>query len=111
MTGPPDMMVGAPIVLGAQPEQTGELRYEIRWPDGERLVSRFNRSVDAHKAQLLVEGGICEWKKSPTGILRYLKMKRSPSVKMFAGILAQGNFTTTQTGNLHEHIDSKRKGL
>ena len=89
-------MVGAPIVPGAQAGPTGELRYEIRWPDGRRLVSRFNRSVDAHKAQLLVEGDICEWKKSPTGISRYLKMKRSPSVKKFAGMLAQGNFTTTQ---------------
>ena len=102
MTGPPDMMVGAPIVLGAQPEQTGQLRYEIRWPDGERLVSRFNRSVDAHKAQLLVKvaSGMEE---KPDRHFAISQDEAQPSVKMFAGILAQGNFTTTQTGNLRTH--------
>ncbi len=110
MTSPPAPTVGASIVPRAQPGPTAEV-YEVRWSDGRRLVSRLCRSVDAHQAKLLVEGDICEWKKSPTGIPRYLKMKRSPSVKKFATMLAQGNFTITTSGNLHEHIDSKRKGL
>jgi hypothetical protein len=67
--------------------------------------------VDERQAQLLLDGGICEAVRSPTGILRYLKIRRSPSVKKFASILAQGNFTITTTGNLHEHISSKAKGL
>jgi hypothetical protein len=83
--------------------------YEVRWPDGRRFDSR--RTIDARQAQLLVQGGICEEVRSPTGILRYLKIRRSPSVKKFASYLAQGNFTTTTTGILHEHISSKRKGL
>jgi hypothetical protein len=38
-------------------------------------------------------------------------MRRNAPMKKFASILAEANFTTTQTGNLHEHIESKRKGL
>ena len=101
-------LMPASTVLGAQPEQTGNV-YQVRWPDGRRFDSR--RRIDIHQAQLLVDGGICEWVKSPTGIPRYLRMKRSPSVKQFATMLAQGNFTTTTSGNLHEHVESKRKGL
>ncbi len=82
--------------------------YDVRWPDGRRFDSR--RQVDARQAQLLVEGGICDEVRSPTGILRYLKLRRNQP-KGFASILAQANFTTTTTGILHEHIDSKRKGL
>ena len=62
-------------------------------------------------ATLLVEGGVCEEIRSPTGILRYLKMRRNPPIRKFASILAQADFTTTNTGNLHEHMESKRKGL
>ena len=92
-------------------EQTGEpRRYEVRWPDGRRLLSRFTRDVDAHQAQLLVENKICEAVRSPTGILRYLKLRRNPPAN-FASILAQANFTITTTGNLREHISSKTKGL
>jgi len=32
-------------------------------------------------------------------------------MKKFASIMAQADFTTTQTGNLREHAESKRKGL
>jgi hypothetical protein len=66
--------------------------------------------VDAHQAKLLVEGNICEWKESPTGILRYLKLRRNPPAN-FASILAQANFTITTSGNLHEHVISKGRGL
>ena len=106
MTGPPDSPVSAqsPGTAG----QTGEL-YEVRWPDGRRFDSR--RKVTEHQARLLVEGGVCEKVLSPTGILRYLRMRNSPSMKKFASIVADANFTTTQSGNLHEHIQSKRKGL
>jgi hypothetical protein len=67
--------------------------------------------VNEHQAKLLVEGGICDEKRSPTGVLRYLKMRRSPPAKKFASILAQADFTTTRTANLIEHTQSKRKGL
>ena len=40
-----------------------------------------------------------------------VRMRRNAPMKKFASILAEANFTTTQTGNLHEHIESKRKGL
>lgn len=83
--------------------------YDVRWPDGRRLDSR--RQVDERQARLLVEGSICDAVRSPTGILRYLKMRRNPSVTKFASILAQGNFTITTTANLHEHISSKEKGF
>jgi hypothetical protein len=110
MNHSPPAVMPASTVLGAQPEQTAELRYEVRWSDGRRLVSRLARSVDAHQAKLLVEGKICEWKDSPSGIPRYLKLRRNPPAN-FASILAQANFTITTTGNLREHISSKAKGL
>ena len=67
--------------------------------------------MNEHQARLLVEGGICDEVRSPTGVLRYLKMRRSPPVRKFASILAQADFTTIRTANLNEHIKSKRKGL
>ncbi len=89
--------------------QIGELcGYEVRWPDDRRFDSR--RRIDEHQARLLVEGGICKEVRSPSGILRYLMLHR-PSVKKFATILAQGNFTIATSGNLHEHVISKGKGL
>lgn len=88
--------------------QIGEV-YEVRWPDGRRFDSR--RKVTESEARLLIEGGVCDAIRSPTGILRYLRMRRNPPIKKFASILAQADFTVIQTGNLHEHIESRRKGL
>lgn len=106
MTGPPAITPASTTSPGA----TGQLGkvYEVRWPDGRRFDSR--RRVDERHAHLLVDGGLCEEVRSPTGILRYLKLRRKPSANFFS-ILAQVNFTTTNTGNLHEHISSKAKGL
>jgi hypothetical protein len=106
MTGPPTgkPATESPGVAG----QRGEL-YEVRWPDGSRFDNR--RKVDECQARLLVEAGVCVEKRSPTGILRHLKMKRNPPMKRFASLLAQADFTTTRKGNLQEHIASKRKGL
>ena|SRR5712691_539257 len=106
MTGPP-----AARPMSTSPGAAGLIEevYEVRWPDGRRFDSR--RRVNDRQARLLVEGGVCDEVRSPTGILRYLRMRRTPSVKNFASIVAQVNFTTTLTGNLHEHIASKRKGL
>jgi hypothetical protein len=106
MTGPP--AARPPSKFPGLAGQIGEV-YEVRWPDGRRFDSR--RTVSEYQARLLVEGGVCEEKRSPTGILRYLRMRRNAPMKKFASILAEANFTTTQTGNLHEHIESKRKGL
>ena len=86
----------------------GEL-YEVRWPDGRRFNSR--RKVTEYQARLLVEGGVCDEVRSPSGILRYLVMRRNASLKKFASLQAQANFTTTSTGILYEHVASKRKGL
>ena len=83
--------------------------YEVRWPDGRRFDGR--AKVNEFQARILVESGVCDEVRSPTGILRYLKMRRNPPMKKFTSIMAQANFTTTQTGNLHEHTESKRKGL
>jgi len=88
--------------------QIGEV-YEVRWPDGRRFDCR--RKVTAYEARLLIEGGVCDGIRSPTGILRYLRMRRNPPMKKFASVLAQADFTTIQRGNVHEHIESKRKGL
>ena len=106
MTRPPALgpLSKSPGLAG----QIGEL-YEVRWPDGRRFDSR--RKVTEHQARLLVEGRLCEEVRSATGILRYLKMVRNPPLKRFASIVAEANFTTTQTGALHEHIASMRKGL
>jgi hypothetical protein len=106
MTGPP--VARPPSKSPGLAGQTGEV-YEVRCPDGRRFDSR--RKVSEYQARLLVEGGVCEEVRSPTGILRYLRMRRTPPMKKFAGILAEANFTTTQSGGLHEHISSKRKGL
>jgi hypothetical protein len=106
MTGPP--AAKPPAKSPGSAGQIGEV-YEVRWPDGRRFDCR--RKVNDYQARLLVEGGVCEEVRSPTGILRYLRMRRNPPMKKFASILAEANFTTTQTGNLHEHIESKRKGL
>jgi hypothetical protein len=106
MTGPP--AARPPSKFPGLAGQIGEV-YEVRWRDGRRFDSR--RKVTEDQARVLVEGGVCEPVLSPTGILRYLKMRRNPPMKKFASILAEANFTTTQTGNLHEHIESKRKGL
>jgi hypothetical protein len=89
--------------------QTAEVFYEVRWPDGRRFDSR--RKINAHQARLLVGAAVCDEVRSPTGILRYLRIRHNAPMKMFANILAQASFTTTQTGNLYEHIASKRKGL
>jgi hypothetical protein len=75
-------------------EQTGELCAYIRWPDGSPLNLR--RPVSVRQAELLASAGICELIKSPTGIPRYLRMKRNPPVKRFASILAQDNFTVIE---------------
>jgi hypothetical protein len=106
MTDPP---VARP--LPKSPGASGQIGdvYAVRWPDGRRFDSR--RTVNEHQARLLVEGGICDEVRSPTGILRYLRMRRHAPLSRFASVLAQANFTTAQTGNLHEHIASKRKGL
>jgi hypothetical protein len=88
--------------------QIGEL-YEVRWPDGRRFDSR--RKMNAHEAKLLVDGGVCAEVRSPTGRLRYLKLRRTPSLKKFATILAQADFTTTKTGILYQHTESRKKGL
>jgi hypothetical protein len=106
MTGPPATRLNSksPGVAG----QAGEV-YEIRWPDGRRFDSR--RKVNEHEAQLLVDGGMCTQVRSPSGLLRYLKLKRNPPLKKFASILAQADFTTTTTGVLHEHTESRKKGL
>ncbi len=69
---------------------------EIRWADGSRFGGR--RSVSLREAQLLVEGGICAEVRSPTGLLRYLKMRRNPPLKKFASVLAQADFTVTTIG-------------
>jgi len=105
MNGPPARLATkSPGASG----RIGEL-YEVRWPDGRRFDSRHR--VSEHQAQLLVEGGLCDEVRSPTGILRYVRMRRNPPTKKFVCLLAQGNFTTIKTGNLQEHIASKRKGL
>jgi hypothetical protein len=107
LTGPPGIRPFAstsPSVIGQLPEV-----YEIRWPDGRRFSNR--RKVTAHEAHLLVQGCICDEVRSPTGILRYLRMRRNPPMRMFASLLAQADFTVTRTANLHEHKESKRKGL
>jgi hypothetical protein len=88
--------------------QMGEV-YEVRLPDGRRFDIR--RKVTERQGQLLVDARICHEVRSPTGILRYFKMHRTPPVKKFACFLAAANLTTIQTGNLYEHISSKRKGL
>ena len=106
MTGPP--AARPPSKFPGLAGQIGEV-YEVRWPDGRRLDSR--RKVSEHQARLLVENGVCEEVRSPTGILRFLRMRRNPPLKKFASLLADASITTTRTGNLHEHIDSKRKGL
>jgi hypothetical protein len=107
VSGPPAAASASTTSPGAA-GHTGEV-YEVRWASGGQVDPR--RRVDERQAQLLVEGGVCDEVRSPTGILRYLKMRRSPSVKKFASIVAQGNFTITTTGNLHEHISSKAKGF
>ena len=106
MTGPP-----APRALSKSPGLAGQMGevYEVRWPDGRRFDSR--REVTGHQARLLVDSGICDEVRSPTGRLRYLRMRRNPPMKRFANLAAQANFTTTQTGNLHEHIECKSKGF
>src|SRR5689334_14074566 len=108
MTGPPATPTAptSPSAVG----QVAELRlYDIRWPDGRRFDSR--RPVTAEQARMLVAGGICDEQRSPTGILRYLRLRRNPAGNRFASVLAQADFTTTKTGNLHEHVNSKRRGL
>jgi hypothetical protein len=106
MTGPPAArpMSTSPGAAGL----IGEV-YEVRWPDGRRFDSR--RRVSAHEAQLLVDGGICAEVRSPSGLLRYLKLKRNPPLKRFASILAQADFTTTTAGILHQHTESMKRGL
>ena len=106
MTGPPAAkpVIESPGIAG----QIGEV-YEVRWPDGRRFDSRHKVTPD--QARLLVQAKICDEKRSPTGKLRYLMMRRNPSLKRFASVLAQANFTTVATGNLQEHVASKRKGL
>jgi hypothetical protein len=107
MTDPP---AARPLTLSpGTAGQIGELYLEVRWPDGRRLDSR--RKVSEHQARLLVENSVCEEVRSPTGILRFLRMRRNPPLKKFASLLADASITTTRTGNLHEHIESKRKGL
>jgi hypothetical protein len=101
-------MVALPKSPGAA-GQTKEVFIEVRWSNGRRFDSR--RRVNEHQAQLLVKAGICDEVRSPTGILRFLKMRRSPPANKFATILAAADFTTTRTANLHEHIQSKKKGL
>jgi hypothetical protein len=106
MTGPP--AARRPSKSPGAAGLIGEV-YEVRWPDGRRFDSR--RKVNETQARLLVEGGICEEVRSPTGILRHLRMRRNPPMKKFGSILAEADFTTTQTGNVYEHIESKGKGL
>ena len=57
----------------------------LRSPDGRRLDGR--KQVTKDQARLLVEGRTCDEVRSPTGILRYIKMRRAPSLKKFADIL------------------------
>lgn len=107
MTGPP-----AAKPASESPGEAGlvgEVYLEVRWPDGRRFDSR--RRVTVNQARMLVDGGICDEVRSPTGLLRYLKMRRNPPMTRFATILAQADFTTTQTGILHEHIETKKRGL
>lgn len=78
----------------------GEPRFDVRGPDGNRFG---RKQVTEHQARLLVAGGVCDEKRSPKGLLRYLQMRRSPSMKKFAQILAQSDFTISKTGNLYEH--------
>lgn len=104
---------GLPSTAAARPTpgatgRIGEV-YGVRWPDGRRFDNR--RKVTEYQARLLVEGGVCDEVRNPSGILRYLVMRRNAPVKKFVSLLAQADFTTTQTGNLHEHTASKRKGL
>ena len=107
MTGPPARSgkPTSPSAVGPVPD----VSLEIRWPDGRPFDSR--RKVNEDQARLLVKGGVCDEVRSPTGILRYLKLRRNPPLKKFLSLQAQANFTTTQTGNLHEHVRSKQKGL
>lgn len=107
MNGPEPATAPASTTSPGAAGQTGNV-YQVRWPDGRRFDSR--RRVDEHQARLLVDGGVCDEVRSPTGILRYLKLRRNPSSN-FASILAQANFTITTTGNLREIISSKAKGL
>ena len=106
MTGPP-----AARPMSTSPGAAGLLGevYEVRWPDGRRFDSR--RRVNAHQVQLLIESGMCDEVRSPTGLLRYLKLRRNPPLKKFTSILAQADFTTMKTGILHEHTGSRKKGL
>jgi hypothetical protein len=106
MNGPP--AVRRPSTSPGLAGQIGEV-YEVRCPDGRRFDSR--RKVTEHDAELLVAGGLCDEVRSATGILRYLKMRRNPPLRRFASLLAEADFTTIKTGNLQEHIASKRKGL
>lgn len=107
MTGPPTARptTKSPGAAGL----VAEVYVEVRWSDGRRFDSR--RRVTQHQAKLLVEGGVCDTVCSPTGILRYLRLRRNAPMKSFAAILAQANFTTTKVGNLHTHVESKRRGL
>jgi len=108
-------MTGPPAVTSLTCSQgiaghIAEVRlYEVRWSNGRRFDSR--RGVTERQAQQLMEARICDPIHSPTGILRYLKLRRPPPMANFASILAQANFTTARTANLHDHVASKRKGL
>jgi hypothetical protein len=106
MTGPP-AATPSTTSLGAT-RQTRKV-YEVRWPDGRRFDSR--RQIGIEQAQLLVNGKICEWVRSATGIPRYLRILSRTPGKAFLSMLAQANFTTTRTGNLHEHIENKQRGF
>jgi hypothetical protein len=106
VTGPPAVMpfTKSPGAAGL----IGEVYLEVRWPDGRRFDNR--RQISQHQARSLVEAGLCDEVRSSTGILRYLRLRRNPPLKKFASILAQADFTTTTTGILHEHVESKRRG-
>ncbi len=107
MTGPAAAtpFTTSPGAAGQMPE----VCYEVRWPDGRRFDAR--RKLSKYQVDLLVEGGVCEEVRSPTGILRYVKLRQIPPLRRFASIAAQANFTIRKTGILNEHAESKRKGL
>jgi hypothetical protein len=98
-TGPP--AIGPRSKFPGTAGPIGEVYLEVRWPDGRRFDSR--RKVSEHQARQLVDGGICDEVRSPSGILRYLRLRRGPPFKRFASILANDSVTTQGRGSTAAH--------
>lgn len=88
---------GSPGAAG----QEGEVYFDVRWPDGRRLDSR--KQVTQEGGRQLVEGGICDEVRSPSGILRYFRMRRNPPLSKFGSILAEDSLTTAGRKSTTRH--------